>query len=97
MLCHRRIAAIQTPISVLPNPLSAARAALELQHALAASGLLPHVPCMEVPSFAAQLHGSFADLAAQLQECVRLHHEGETGHIVCSSEHGNREDPIIHV
>lgn len=68
-----------------PQLLSAARADLQLQHAIAASGL-PHVPRMEVPSFAEELHGSFADLAAQLQECVDERDFGKSGQCGCSSE-----------
>ncbi len=60
------------------QPLSAARVVLELQHALAASGL-PHVPILKVPSFAAELHGSFGGLVAQLQECVNRRYIGEAG------------------
>ncbi|PRW05940.1 beta-1,6-N-acetylglucosaminyltransferase enzyme [Chlorella sorokiniana] len=45
------------------------RAALEQQRALAAAGL-NGVPVMVLPPFLSELHGSFADLAQQLQECV---------------------------
>ncbi len=56
---------------------------------MAASGPLPQMLRMEVFSFAAELHGSFADLAKQLQECVRYLREGEGWHLVaavCSCE-----------
>ena len=49
--------------------LLAARAALELQRALAATGQLG-VLGLAVPPSLSELHGSFADLVQQLQECV---------------------------
>ena len=52
----------------------AARAALELQRALAATG---GGPVIESPPFVSELHGSFADLVQQLQECVNLRRAGE--------------------
>ena len=50
-------------------PCLAARAALEQQRALAAAGQ-PAASLIEVPPFLSELHGSFADLVQQLQECV---------------------------
>ena len=42
------------------------------------------MPRMEVPAFAAELHGSFADLAAQLQTCVQHLREGESWHMAAA-------------
>lgn len=51
------------------SPCLAGRATLELRQALAAS-FQPAGAFIEVPPFLSELHGSFADLARQLQECV---------------------------
>lgn len=56
----------------------AARAALELQRALAATGQpAGRGPVIESPPFVSELHGSFADLVQQLQECVDFRRAGE--------------------
>ena len=64
----------------------AARAALELQNAICnlEDSRLLHMPRLEVPAFASELHGSFADLVQQLQECV--HHRRDQG--VKNFKHG---------
>ena len=58
---------------------------MELQAAINGFGdsALAHTPRLEVPSFARELHGSFADLVQQLQECVRWVREGESCRPAC--------------